>query len=88
MPLGMDDCAELLTILRSKATGYRYSDMVRWLRRADFKEPEKPSGSHRVWVHEGSGRRAQLVEHGAGDLLPVYVKRACRVMREANQCQN
>lgn len=85
MALAAEECVELKHALKGKATNYRYSDVARWLQRGDFVEPRGATGSHRVWTHSG-GRRVQLVDHGAGELLPVYVKRAFRTIREANGC--
>lgn len=86
MALSHKDCDELRNVLAGKATNYTYSDVARWLRRADFDPPTKPQGSHRVWVHPQSGRRVQLVEHGRGDLLPAYVKNAAKIILEVAEC--
>lgn len=80
------DCRELLAVIRSKALGYTYGDMVRWLKRAGCQlGPASGGGSHRVWIHPG-GRRLQLTEPGSGALLPVYVKRIARILREEERC--
>lgn len=85
MPLSDADCRELRQALAGKATGYQYEDVARWLRRADFRPPRTPKGSHRVWTH-ATGRRVQLVQKGHGELLPAYVKNAARVLLEVAQC--
>lgn len=85
MSLSPAECAELLAVTQGRATGYRYSEVARWLRRADFRPPAKPKGSHRVWTHP-SGRRVGMVDTGKGEVLHAYVKKAIRTMREANRC--
>jgi len=80
------NCDELRTILSGKALGFRYGEVARWLRRADFEPPRKPEGSHRVWVHPPSGRRVPLVDKGRGQLLPCYVKAAARTLWEIAGC--
>jgi len=80
-----DECRELTAVRAGRATGYRYDAVARWLRRARFEPPRNPTGSHRVWRHP-SGRRAQLVDRGKGELLPVYVKRAIDAIFDAREC--
>jgi predicted RNA binding protein YcfA (HicA-like mRNA interferase family) len=86
VPLSSSDCEAIKRALEGKGTGYRYSDVARWLRRAGFEPPRKTEGSHRVWVH-AMHRRVQLVEKGHGELLPAYVKNAARILLEMEICQ-
>lgn len=86
MALSRKDCDEIRSVLTSKATNYTYSDVARWLKRGNFEPPQKPQGSHRVWVHPRSNRRVQLVDHGRGELLPAYVKNAARIILEVGEC--
>jgi len=81
MTLSAKDCLELAQALGGKALGYRYGDIVRWLRRADCREGPGDGGSHRTWTHP-SGKKIPLVDRGAREVLPVYVKRAARVLQE------
>ncbi len=86
MDLSKGDCREIRHALSTKATGFRYSDVAKWLRRADFEPPPQGSGSHRVWYHSASGRRVQMVDKGRGDILPVYVKRAAQAIIDLGGC--
>lgn len=85
MSLSRKDCRTIRAVLQARATGFRYADVARWLRRAGFEAPVRKDGSHRVWVHS-SGRRVVLVERGHGELLPAYVKEAARVILEIGAC--
>lgn len=84
-PLSEADCAEIRSVLEGKATGFSYNDLARWLSKAGFAPPKRPSGSHRTWRH-GSGRRIPLVDKGRGETLPVYVKRAASLILETGGC--
>jgi predicted RNA binding protein YcfA (HicA-like mRNA interferase family) len=86
VPLSTSDCEAIRRALEGKATGYRYSDVARWLQRAGFEPPRKAEGSHRVWYH-ARGRRVQLVEKGHGEMLPAYVKNAARILLEMELCR-
>lgn len=86
MALSRSDCREVRRALSGKATGYRYDEVARWLRRADFDPPVGSGGSHRVWFHAATSRIAQLVDKGHGELLPVYVKQAAKVILEVGGC--
>jgi hypothetical protein len=86
MPLSKADCQELRDLLCGKATGYRYNDVARWLKRAGFEPPRKAEGSHRVWSSADGVRRVQLVQSGHGEMLPPYVKQAARVLLEMGLC--
>lgn len=86
MPLSKSDCEELQQLLRGKALGKAYEDIVRFLRRAGFTMPGSGKGSHRTWVHPGFGRRVGLVDKGRGDLLPCYVKIAATTILELGLC--
>jgi len=86
MDLSKGDCREILNALSSKATGFRYNQVAKWLARADFEPPAKGSGSHRVWYHSPSGRRVPMVDKGRGEILPVYVKRAARAIIDLGGC--
>lgn len=85
MTLAAKDCAELRALLCTKATGYRYPDLARWLQRAGWTPPAKATGSHRVWVHP-SGRRAEVRDGGHGEVLPVYAKLVARRILETGGC--
>jgi hypothetical protein len=86
MSFSRKDCEEVLAALKSKALGYRYQDLERWLRRADCRlVSESPSGSHRVWRHP-SGRRIQLKTRGQRELLPAYVKAVAKALAEEERC--
>lgn len=86
MGLSLKDCGELLAVLRSKAVGYSYRELERWLLRAGCTlVAGKSGGSHRVWLHP-QGARLPLVEPGSGPLLPVYVKRTIRILRAEEAC--
>lgn len=82
---GTADCDELKVALSGKATNYVYRDVARWLQRANF-SLRSSRGSHRVWGRPGSAV-VQLVEKGAGALLPVYVKRAAQTLWEVLGCE-
>ena len=84
MPLSEGDCKDLREALAGKATGYRYSNVARWLRAAGFVE-HGAGGSHRTWRH-ASGVRIPMVDKGKGHLLPVYVKRAARGIFGTGEC--
>jgi hypothetical protein len=84
MALSRADCNELRAVVQGKATNYRYLDVARWLTRAEWSVAGQ-AGSHRTWRH-ASGRRIVLVDAGRGEVLPVYVKRACRAMLEEGGC--
>ncbi len=86
MTLSSRDCAEIRAALASKGTGIAYGTVARWLTNADFVPPKKPSGSHRTWRHP-SGIRAQTVDKGRGEMLPVYVKRAARAIIAVGGCK-
>lgn len=85
MRLTAADCMELRAILGGKATGYRYADVAILLDKADFEPPKKPSGTHRTWRHP-SGHRVPIVDNGHGELLPVYIKRAARMILSVGGC--
>ncbi len=80
-----DDCAAIRAALSSRATGYRYTDVTRWLSRAGWNLASQ-RGSHRVW-RAPTGRRIVLVER-AGELLPAYVKEAARAILEQGLCEH
>ena len=82
--LSASDCAEIREALAGKATNYRYSQVARWLRRADWMEHGSGS-SHRTW-RSPAGTRQPMVDGGGGTLLPVYVKRAARAILEDGGC--
>jgi predicted RNA binding protein YcfA (HicA-like mRNA interferase family) len=79
------DAREVRGALHGKATNFRYSDVAKWLQAAGFSLSGAPQGSHRVWVHP-SGKRVILVEKGAGEILPAYVKRAAKAILELGGC--
>lgn len=85
MDLRDGDCRQIVAAASGKATGYRYGQVAGWLARADFAPPRNTTGTHRVWRHP-SGRRVQLVDKGAGEMLPVYVKRAAKAIIDLGGC--
>lgn len=86
MNLSERDCTDIRHALSTKATGFRYSEVAKWLLRAGFEPPRGGSGSHRVWYHRPSGRRLPMVDKGGGEILPVYVKRAARAIIDVGGC--
>jgi hypothetical protein len=85
MPLSAADCRDLQGVLSGKATGWRYTQVARWLRACGFVE-HGSHGSHRTWRHP-SGRRVPMVDKGKGQLLPVYAKRAAQAILDLGECQ-
>ena len=85
MDLSGRDCGEIRGALEGKATNYRYADVARWLRKADFTPPRKTSGSHRWWRHP-SGRRVGVPDHGRGQVKRWYVKEAAKAIVEIGGC--
>ena len=83
MALTSRDCSEIRQALKSKATNYRYSDLVRWLEAAGFHRVGG-KGDHVVWKHP-SGRRVGLVSR-PGHILPAYVKETARRILESGAC--
>lgn len=73
MPLSERDREELRAILGGKATGFRYDDLARYLRRGDCIERTRKATSHRVWVTPGGGR-VMVRDCGKRTLPPVYAK--------------
>lgn len=80
------DCPEYPPMYQGKATGWRYEEVARLLKRAHYTSYGE-GGSHRTWVHDQTGKRVPLVDHGNGELLPVYVKRAGKAMWETGGCK-
>jgi predicted RNA binding protein YcfA (HicA-like mRNA interferase family) len=79
------DCEEIRGVLKGKATGYRYSKVRGWLRRADFEVRKGARGSHRVWTHE-TGVRVMVKDDGNRPLLPAYPKKAAKVIIVVGGC--
>ena len=82
--LAKADCEFLRTVVRGKGTNVTYADLARLLQRAGW-TLAGTSGSHRTWRNP-SGRRIVLVDAGSGEVLPVYAKRAARVLLEEGAC--
>lgn len=71
--------AQLREWFAGKATNVRYSELAAVLRALDWTEAKAGSGgSHRSWWHRNSPIVVSVVDHGSGNLLPVYVKRAAK----------
>lgn len=79
MTLRDKDCEEVASALQGKKTGYRYSDLARWMNRAGAVEVSR-KGSHRTWKHP-SGRYVTLRE-GSGHVLPCYVSDVGKLLLE------
>lgn len=80
------DCPEYADAIKRRGTGFTYQDLARWLKRMDFSPPSKPKGSHRVWSHQ-SGRRAQLVESGHGEVKRWYTLHVAELLWEMGKCK-
>jgi predicted RNA binding protein YcfA (HicA-like mRNA interferase family) len=80
------DCKVLRGIVAGKGTNVAYPDLARLLQRAGW-ELAGSRGSHRTWRTE-TGRRIVLVDTGAGDVLPVYAKRAAAAILEGDSCRD
>lgn len=64
---------------RGKATNVRYSELAAVLQCLGWQESKAGSGgSHRAWWHGNSPIVVSVVDHGSGNLLPVYVKKAAK----------
>jgi hypothetical protein len=85
MDLTDGDCDDLRAILDGRGTNIRYTQLARWLRRADFSE-HGGGGSHRAWRHPSGKRFPAMVDHGRGHILPVYAKRAARAIVDLGGC--
>jgi len=83
LALSDKDCTDIRHALKSKATNYRYADLVRWLGQAGF-HLAGGKGDHEVWKHP-SGRRVGIVKK-PGNILPAYVKEVCRRILEVGAC--
>jgi predicted RNA binding protein YcfA (HicA-like mRNA interferase family) len=46
-----------------RLAGFRYSDLVRKLRKAGFEFERHAAGSHEIWRHSGTLRKTTLVRH-------------------------
>ena len=50
-------------ILYGRLAGFKYKDVARKLRTLGFTFDRQARGSHEIWRHEVSGRKATLVRH-------------------------
>lgn len=62
-----------------RLAGFRYRDVARRLRRADYRFDRPGPGSHEVWRHERTGRKVTLPHHD-GDMAEGTLR---AVLREA-----
>jgi len=46
-----------------RLAGFKYMEVARKLRTLGFKFDRQARGSHEIWRHEASGRKATLVRH-------------------------
>ncbi len=65
--------------LGGRALGIRYDTVAAVLRACGWHETSR-GGSHRTWWKEGVREHVTLVDRGTGPMLPVYVKRAAKVV--------
>lgn len=86
MSLRDKDCDELRGILAGKALGWAYSNLTRLLERADFYEPNRHGGSHRVWVHAASKTVVTIKGDGKRELLPCYTKNTAKAILALGLC--
>jgi predicted RNA binding protein YcfA (HicA-like mRNA interferase family) len=82
--LGKADCAFLRSVIGGRGTNVTYADLARLLQRAGW-TLAGTSGSHRTWRKPKAGPIV-LVDAGAGEILPVYAKRAARTLLEDGAC--
>ena len=62
-----------------RVAGFRYSDVVRKLRKAGFEFERHAAGSHEIWRHPDTRRKTTLVRHPSD--IPEGTLRA--IIREA-----
>lgn len=62
-----------------RLAGFRYQEIARRLRRADYRFDRPGVGSHEVWRHKNTGRKVTLPRH-RGDMAEGTLR---AVLREA-----
>jgi len=49
-----------------RLSGFKYSEVVRKLRKLGFRFDRQAAGSHELWRHEQTGRRVTVPHHRRG----------------------
>jgi predicted RNA binding protein YcfA (HicA-like mRNA interferase family) len=62
-----------------RLSGFKYKDVARKLRTLGFRFDRQARGSHEIWRHEMSGRKATLVRHSK----PIAEGTLQAILREA-----